>query len=203
MAAAAEDRVPLTHQVRTRPSGTRTGGARARARARAAARPEPERSGRSFPPCARRLLCRRAAPRRPPAPREGARRGSTLLLPPSFSPSFLSPSRLPGSSGSLGAGTTAVGTRSLGSCLDSGLGDSSSNRVRGRVRAPANLGCCPSDPVSLLRAFHSPSIRGSGCGRRMGRPISVHRPGAQPALGGLLEKLLHVPLQRRTQSGLQ
>lgn len=53
--------------------------------------PQPDRSRsgagrRSFSPCARRLLCRRAAPRHPPAPREGARRQlhpppPALLLP--------------------------------------------------------------------------------------------------------------------------
>ena len=73
--------------------GNSADGARAGAGARA------ERGGRPLSLCARRLLCCRAALRRPPAPREGARQ---RLHPPPLAPRtpsfFLPASRLPVSS---------------------------------------------------------------------------------------------------------
>lgn len=143
VAAAAEDRVSLTHPVRTGAERDQSGWSPCRSPS-----PSPSRSptgagagragGRSLRASAASSAAARLRATRRPRGR-GRACGSTLLLPPSSSPFSLPPSRLPGSSDSSGAGTAAVGTRSLPRVFspDSRLGDSSSNRVRGRVRAPA------------------------------------------------------------------
>jgi hypothetical protein len=83
----------------TYPAGARL--CRASTDGSALSRNRAERGGRPLSPCACRLLCCRAepaAPRRPPAPREGARRRLHPPPPALRAPSFLLPSWLPVSS---------------------------------------------------------------------------------------------------------
>ena len=151
--------------------GNRADGARAGAGARA------ERGGQPLSPCARRLLCCRAALRRPPAPREGARR---RLHPPPRAPRtpsfFLPASRLPVSSVAArgrGRRLREQSPKGLAPTLGSGILVPRGMRVPGPLRfdappLPPTQGCLP----ARLKEAQAKADE------TMSQPSPAHRTGA-------------------------